>query len=638
VTLAAALLLAISPVLAFAAEAEKAPALLLGDVSDGSRAVSVHRIPLYAENEDGGKGEPIKPDDTVVLPFSTKWTCGECHSYDIIKHGWHFNTMDANVPPGRPGEPWIYFDVRLGLQIPLSYRAWKGTHQPDELGLSPFKFTQIFGRDMPGGGPGEVKPQNIEDMGRRLVSGPLEINCLACHNAHYGEDMGGVSGYAVQVSRQNFRWAAAASCEFATMTGSAAEMPLTYDPFMPEGTSKSEPQITYRKDAFDADNQVLFDIVRTVSNQRCYYCHSDVYYSDSNEPTEKWSSNEDVHLKAGLTCVDCHRSGVEHDTIRGYPGESKVSTNRMAALTTCESCHLPEGLEAAEAAAQDVPQSGRLGAPIPKHIGLPPIHFEKLTCTACHSGPWPGPEPVATKTSRAHLLGTPNVNKAKEVVPHIASPVFAKEGDKIAPHKMIWPAFWATMTDDKVTPIKLEVLEKTVRDLFKDIELAANGNWPGLSKEQVASALKTLTQAVGEKAVYIAGGSLYSLNDANEVIAQAGHPAAASYLWPMAHTVRPAAQSLGVRYCTDCHSTTSPFFFGSVVADSPLETTEPIAKRMVDFEGISAPYAWAFSASFVFRPWFKVVAGGAAAILGVVLLLYGLKALGAVAKVLAEDE
>ncbi|MEJ2267792.1 MAG: hypothetical protein P8X70_01820 [Nanoarchaeota archaeon] len=39
-----------------------------------------------------------------------------------------------------------------------------------------------------------------------------EINCLVCHNAYYGEDLGGVNGYSVQVStNQNFRWAAAAS-------------------------------------------------------------------------------------------------------------------------------------------------------------------------------------------------------------------------------------------------------------------------------------------------------------------------------------------------------------------------------------------------------------------------------------------
>ena len=126
-------------------------------------------------------------------------------------------------------------------------------------------------------------------------------------------------------------------------------MPPTFDPFMPEGGA-NEPKVTYRPEAFDADGQVLFDIVREVPDHRCYYCHSEVYYTgieaetterveavaeshidgndaDANAPgivesqteaeTEdmaaKWAHDEDVHLKAGLTCVDCHRNGLEHD-------------------------------------------------------------------------------------------------------------------------------------------------------------------------------------------------------------------------------------------------------------------------------------------------------------------------------------
>jgi hypothetical protein len=604
---------------------------LLGDKSDGSRARAVHRIPLYAENETGGKGPKVDPNADNVLPFSTKWTCGVCHSYDIIRKGWHFNATDPCIPSGRPGEPWIYFSPRLGLQIPLSYRRWPGTHRPDEIGMSEYKFTQTFGRHMPGGGPGEVEmpKTNVEDRGRQGVSGKLEVNCLACHNNSPGQDMGGVAGYAVQVSRQNYRWAAAGSCEFASMKGSAADMPVTYDPFMPEGKAK-EPQISYHKSAFDESGNVLFDITREASKERCYYCHSDVFYGDSNAPAEKWTSEEDIHLKAGLTCTDCHRNGVNHDIVRGYTGESAASGNKLADAITCQSCHLPEG--------KGVPIAGRLRAPVPKHVGLPPVHFEKLACTACHSGPWPSSRAVATKTSRAHLLGVPNSSKEKNVLPHVASPVFAKDGDKIAPHRMIWPAYWATVTDSNVAPIKLEIVESTVREVFKDVNLPEDGSWPSLSKDQIASALKALAEAVKAKPAYIAGGSLYRLNDKGEIVEQPDHPAAAPYMWPMAHTVRPAAQSLGVRYCTDCHSTDSPFFFGAVAADGPVNAGRSTVHRMAAFEKINPTYAWAFSASFVFRPWFKIVAGGSAAVLCIVLLLYGLRALAAVARTLAEDE
>ncbi len=612
-------------------EPEEAAKGLLGDKSDGSRAHPTHLIPLYAENEDGELGEQITPDADPLLPFSTKYTCGQCHSYDLIKHGWHFNAMDPNVQPGRPGEPWIYVDSKLGLQVPLSYRSWPGTIKPGDFGISPFVFTKLFGRQMPGGGPGEVKATSIDDIGRQYVSGKLPINCLACHNGHYGQDMGGVNGWSVQIAvKENYRWAAAASCEFASVKGSAAAMSEAYDPFMPEGDEK-EPHVIYRDDAFDSDNQVLFDILREVPDQRCYYCHSDVYFSDEEGDPEKWSSEEDVHLKAGLKCVDCHRNAIGHETIRGYPGEAEVSDNPLVATTTCEGCHLPEG--------SGVPEAARLGAPVPKHVGLPTVHFERLTCTACHSGPWPGSEAVYTKTSRAHRLGTPNVNKSEEMVPHIYSPVFAEVDGKIGPNKMMWPAFWGTLVGDEVKPIPLDVAEKTVADAVGEVEGTATGTWPGLSKEQIAAALTALSEAADANAVYVAGGSLYSLgSDANSVEEQADHPAAQPYMWPLAHTVRPAPQALGIRYCTDCHAADSPLFFGTVAVDSPVASDTVATKRMVSFQDIRPFYAWAFSASFVFRPFFKIVALGASAILGLVLLLYGLRALKAVARVLAEDE
>ena len=101
-----------------------------------------------------------------------------------------------------------------------------------------------------------------------------------------------------------------------------------------------------------------------------------------------------------------------------------------------------------------VPETGRLGAPVPKHAGLPAIHFERLTCTACHSGLWPGKESVRVKTSMAHGLGTYETDKSADALPHIATVVFAKGADgKIAPNNLIWPAFWASLKDDKVTPL-----------------------------------------------------------------------------------------------------------------------------------------------------------------------------------------
>ncbi len=639
-----AIVVTVAFVLVVPASARAAAPELLGDRSDGSRATPLHLIPLFPENEQGKKGQRIKPEGEFPMPLSTRFTCDTCHSYERVSGGWHFNAVDSNVPPGRPGEPWIYFAPKLCIQVPLSYRRWPGTFHPEQLGLTEFAFTKIFGRHTPGGGPGEVQAKQPDVIARQFISGKLEINCLACHNAHFGQDMGGLKGYAVQVSRENFRWAATASCEFATVKGSAEAMLDTWDPFMPDPDVRGAPTVTYQKEAFDKDNEVLLNIVRQVPNERCYYCHSDLYYSHTEE-VERWSSDEDVHLTAGLKCVDCHRNDIDHNIIRGYAEEAGISRNPLAATSSCEGCHLSEG--------HGQPQAGRLGAPVPKHPGIPPIHFEKLTCTACHSGPWPSRQTVLTKTSRAHRLGTPNVNKAEEVLPHIISPVFARqagvgaaymggllviETGKIAPHKVLWPAYWAVLENERVKPIELAVVEKTVGGVFADLDVPATGDWPKVTEEKITEAVKALSAATGGRAVYIAGGKLYQLNGSGQLAEELDHPAAAPYMWPIAHNVRPAAQSLGVRYCQDCHSPDAPFLFGEVTVDSPLAAEPTCLKKMVEFQDINAFYAWAFAFSFVFRPWLKVVTLASCVVIAGVLLLYALKMLACIAKVLVGQD
>jgi hypothetical protein len=598
--------------------------VLLGDESDGSRANPVHLIPLL--DEDGGK---IAPDDKPLLPFSMSRTCGACHSYNVISRGWHFNAPDPNVLPGRPGQPWILVDAMTGTQIALSHRNWPGTFRPEQIGLTPHKFLRLFGRHIPGGGVGEQESTDPDEITRGFISGKLEANCMSCHDADPAHNQ---AEYAIQAVRENFRWAAAATSGFALVSGSAKDMPDTYDPLMPQVLDDPKlvpPSIKYRDGIFDSKNQVFFNVVREVPAQRCYFCHSNVYFT--REGVEKWQADEDVHLAAGLTCVDCHRNGFDHNITRGYEGEGIISKNPLAATSSCQGCHLGEN-------SSSTPVAGRLGAPVPKHPGIPPVHFDKLTCTACHSGPWPAQNTYLTKTSRAHRLGTINVNKSPDAMPHIVSPVFAKQPNgKIAPHKLIWPAFWGVIKDQNVTPITLEVIRQTVGEIFAREKLSVSDGWLSLTTEHVAEALKKLSseKSVEGRPVYVAGGRLYYLDDAGKLCQQDNHPAAKPYLWPIAHDVRPAVQSLGARRCQDCHSTDAPFFFADVEVDTPLASEKGVVKKMIEFQGLRLVYTKLFAFSFIFRPFLMVVALCSSAILAAVLILYVFQGLARVLNLLS---
>ena len=170
----------------------------LGDVSDGNRSVPVHVIELL--DEDGLR---IDPRAENPLPFSPRQTCQPCHDYETISRGWHFNAADPEAGAGRRGEPWVLVDRISATQVPLSYRDWPGTERPEAFGLSPFLFTERFGRHLNGGTASEVDAlEPVEVYWRWLVSGRPEINCLSCHDLDAGHDQ---SEYDRQIGRASCR-------------------------------------------------------------------------------------------------------------------------------------------------------------------------------------------------------------------------------------------------------------------------------------------------------------------------------------------------------------------------------------------------------------------------------------------------
>lgn len=480
-------LLAVGLVMGAPARAEE------DDHSTGGRVIPVHRFRLLDEND-----QPVRPSGLRSWPMSTRTTCGDCHDYGKISGGFHFNAAMSDAP-GRPTEPWVWVDRSTGTQLPLSYRDRPGAYKPGEIGITPWRFTQLFGRHLPGGGVSEPADPDAEFIpeARWLISGKLEVNCLGCHSTSTTYSP---SEWAKQVGRENFRWAATAASGMGDAGGMASKAPDTWIPTInlrPDANIYNEtPAVRYNERLFDYKQRTFMDLDKP-ADKRCLYCHS-----TTKPGKHDWQVSGDVHTAAGLKCVSCHRNGEDHEIIRGYEGEADHRKDPAVAELSCRGCHY--GVEGAKGAAA---MGGRLGAPRPRHPGLPPLHLDKMTCTACHSGPVPAEKPTRVWTSRANRLGIAGAAQWRTDAPGIVEPVFMRDAaGKIAPYRMMWPAFWGTLDGEKVTPLLPDdVADATEGILNADKQI-------GKVLELLASPVREMTEDEAALALFVTGGKIYQRN------------------------------------------------------------------------------------------------------------------------------
>jgi hypothetical protein len=630
-----------------------------------SRSNYTHWIDLY-----DAQGRRIDPADPNAKPYSPLKTCGRCHDYEAIARGHHFNAMTNQVDAGRPGEPWIWTDDRTGTQIPLSYRDWPGVYNPRQLGISPWDFVLKFGHHLPGGGPGEPAPEPSAeaaaetpadaspadtetadgDGSRWELSGPLNVDCMFCHSndAAYSPEV-----WWDQIQDENFAWAPTAALAIGSVEGKVSSLPDDFDPSAAEPDSRHElPKTTYAALRVNGDDKVFFDVRRRPRDTVCYYCHSTRLVGDRAGP--EWTYDEDVHVKAGISCADCHRNGIEHHTVRGFEGEEHPTGEPVATLS-CHGCHMDQ----AEG-------GGRLGAPKPLHKGLPPLHFDKLSCTACHSGPPVTQRAYPVQTALAHQLGLP-AHYTPEDPPGLAAPVMLQDDGTLYAHRVMWPAFWGTIKDQKITPLNpddvYDALRRTLRvrrgetltETVSEVRLSSEDKAEALGEdrakvsedelteqekaklaelertkalaawqEKLAAALEALKDIItqdGAAPVYVSGGKAYRLTEDGSA-KPFQHDAAGPYAWKLAHDVRPARYSIGVKGCNECHSAGAPIFESKVTAIGPAPDEDPVTYSMYELAGYDKAKLDAWNLSFQGRTafkWFGFVAMGA---VGLIVLSY----------------
>lgn len=649
-----------------------------------SNAPFLHRI--YIRDDSGNplnapKADPKAAAEERLKPLSTAETCGKCHAYAEMSGGWHFNAYDKAIPAGRPGEPWLLTDVQTRTQLPLSYRKWPGTYHPYELGINDYNFLKMFGRHLPGGGAFEHSKDH-----RFKMSGKFEIDCLICHNTTQAYDH--VERAKQIAEAENFKYVPTVAALLGKPQGrDAGKLKDTWDPTDPDAPAL--PKVNYRADRFDTENFVTFQVSRRVANERCYFCHTTLdagQREHGNKALEaRFRHDRDIHMAKGMLCVDCHRNGTNHMITRGYEGENRdrLPEHQDPTIVTlsCRGCHYGE--------AEQHELGGRSAAPRPVHKGLPTLHFDKITCTTCHSGPLPGEETTYLQTSLNHRLGLPRHHHGDDMAPQIQQPVFLYDRDgRIAPHKLVYPAFWARLNGNQITPIQpTDVLAAGTGSVF--------GTKPGpledppfqtLTKEQILQVLEKLATAkaptkvqpaaqvmgaeppahkpakptatapasvpasapttaatapaatqpavppqfTGEP-IYITGGKAYKRGgkDNKELVAF-DHDAAKPYSWAIGHNVRSAQQALGaIKGCVDCHAFGAPVFESKVESDALLASATTTAKmHQMRGEGLGALAA--FAATYPMRPILVGTGYICAVLLALLLLTYATRAIGAI--------
>jgi nitrate/TMAO reductase-like tetraheme cytochrome c subunit len=631
----------------------------------GSQAPYVHKISLA-----GPDGSTIDPSSSMV-PYSPAETCGSCHNVDAATHGWHHNAASPMFKKdGRPGEPYFWVSSASDTQLPVSPRDWPGAYDLPTLGLSPWDFTIRFGGFTPGGGLGSTfNDQGAKDPEARWnLTGKLEVDCLSCHLA--GDNYNFVA-WRNAVKNHNFKWAPTAAVPWASVEGAMTEVPQDYNPMMSGfGADNPVPKARYHESRFDG-SKVRLAITNDIPNQRCFTCHSKRPTGPNAMP--RWHRQQDVHMAQGMSCVDCHANAMDHMTSRNHPDDPVLDKKAVQTLT-CKGCHM--GTEDSELGT--LPAGRRMAAPTPEHEGIPPLHFAEMSCTSCHSGPNPtrSGHTVRIQTSMAHELGISSEHRDHRTLPHMVSPVFLENNaGKIAPHRAVWPAFWGLQQPNAaeaatqptgasgaatqpppgvkpITPLPVEKVTQTLEDV-----LPAPGhpeNWQTLSPQQIAEGLGALRDEGGwgqGTLVYVSGGKVYrpaqtSGNDADPAQGEAAngsaseadaesaglkiiedHPAANAYTWPLAHDVRPAAQSLGAESCKQCHSAKGATDFTMTAAPTwaQVQAEVPTLPRQTMHQMRSQP-GWFLSLwnqLFGGRTLFKWLAGISTLIGLVILLAYG---------------
>jgi len=592
--------------------------------------------PFLLYDEEGLEINPVKGIN-ADKPYSTRQTCGKCHDYDKITEGFHFQQGKGEVPdstmqarfqwvstPGNYGGNWC-------SPAPL-YRALaaKSNSSAKDIDMTSFDFiTATCGNCHPGGGSlefdrnGKRYDQFMADSTNHLTAygnnnfdgdyfksnwkntGVIEADCQLCHLPEYN-----YKERNNQLAKMNFKWAATQGSGLATIEGSIKDtVPVV---------------VKYDVGKFDKEGKLSLHLVRGVRNETCLNCHAK---PDWKKKGTTYSARSDVHMNAGLRCVDCHTSGrmasnalirgkEVHQFGKGDDPSGNVRNDLDNTVRDCKDCHL----------------TGYLNAPIAKHSWLPPLHLDKISCQACHIPERPV-KAALVQVSDVYNPGTKisppgkyiwtfydqNLNywnhygelemfTAKDQPTDPFTPSLALYKDKIYPVNRVhsaWPGIYTEgkpgLNQPKMGDIyAMWTMHRKDKTIYPGLSKIADNNGDSIPEVNTAVEIDAFIQSVaahlkfkgydltGKQVVWVNNDRMY-LNGKDFKILDKEIFEASPYasVYKFSHDVAPARAALGRTGCTDCHSFKSSFFFAQTLKYPFDENGNPVTQPQYKQLGIS---------------------------------------------------
>lgn len=565
-------------------------------------------------------GNIIHPGKGILadVPYSPKKTCGApgCHDYAKITEGFHFTQGKGETLPPEFADRynWVLFPGNYGgnwcSPAPL-YRqlAPKKNTSVRTIDMTSFDFvTATCGNCHPGGGPmeydrdGKRYDEWMKDPASALSpgadngldgdyykarwseTGVIEADCLLCHLPEYRYKKRND-----QLADLNFRWAATEGAGFGSIAGKVA--------------AGEVPKVTYDLSHFDENGNVLLHLAPEPRNEACLGCHAK---PDWKKKGASYSSRTDVHMAAGLRCVDCHAGGSRavdarikereaHQFGKGDDPSGWVRNDLDNTLRTCRNCHL----------------EGWGNAPLADHSWLPPLHLEKLACQACH---------IPNRSVKSALIQASDVyNPAPRISPpakhiwtfydqqrqfwnHYGELELFTAGDKptnisrptlVRYHDMIYPvnrvhSAWVGLEETGKSGLNQLFMKdffqmwtrhrQNPQANFPDLARIADDDGDGFVEVNRLEEIDALLQACGrflqqtgfsmqgKRLVWVSDSRAYYSSKEFRELPREGHEATAyASVYKLSHDVAPARAALGSGGCTDCHGRQAGFFQGNVL-------------------------------------------------------------------------